>query len=263
MVVRAAIRGLSRGMTMRVFAMCLGVLGVSACAPEVPDSGVGFGDYNAYYAQREAQLNGTVPPGPPPVTGFDPARVGAAINAAEQGTGAPLNGTQPMPLDSTTGALIGGNAALAADRPRGNAPAGIVETTSEMAGAGGISDEQDFNAVSARETIESDAQRIARNKSQYQVIQPTALPTREDDTGPNIVQFAVSTTNGVGEQVYSRSAIHLGSAASACRRYQSPDLAQEAFLKAGGPERDPKGLDPDGDGFACAWDPLPFRTALQ
>ena len=33
----------------------------------------------------------------------------------------------------------------------------------------------------------------------------------------------------------------------------------KAFLEAGGPKRDRKGLDPDGDGFACAWDPRPFR----
>ncbi|NDH39999.1 MAG: hypothetical protein EBY45_06195 [Gammaproteobacteria bacterium] len=28
------------------------------------------------------------------------------------------------------------------------------------------------------------------------------------------------------------------------------------------PERDPMGLDPDGDGFACGWDPEPFRLAF-
>ena len=61
--------------------------------------------------------------------------------------------------------------------PRGNAPAGIAETTSEMAGAGSaaISDEQDFSAVSSRETIESDKERLARNRAQYQVVQPTAI----------------------------------------------------------------------------------------
>ena len=24
-----------------------------------------------------------------------------------------------------------------------------------------------------------------------------------------------------------------------------------------------RGLDPDGDGFACSWDPSPFRNAVQ
>ena len=34
-------------------------------------------------------------------------------------------------------------------------------------------------------------------------------------------------------------------------------------LPCGGPERDPRGLDPDGDGFACDWDPAPFRAAVS
>jgi hypothetical protein len=34
-------------------------------------------------------------------------------------------------------------------------------------------------------------------------------------------------------------------------------------LANGGPERDKEGLDPDGDGFACGWDPRPFRSALR
>ena len=35
------------------------------------------------------------------------------------------------------------------------------------------------------------------------------------------------------------------------------------FLAAGGPERDRKGIDPDGDGFACGFNPAPFRAAKQ
>ncbi len=31
---------------------------------------------------------------------------------------------------------------------------------------------------------------------------------------------------------------------------------------AGGPERDQFGIDPDGDGYACRWDPSPFRKAV-
>ena len=46
-----------------------------------------------------------------------------------------------------------------------------------------------------------------------------------------------------------------------CNGYANPDDAQRDFLARGGPERDPRGLDPDGDGFACAWDPAPFRAA--
>lgn len=47
-----------------------------------------------------------------------------------------------------------------------------------------------------------------------------------------------------------------------CAGYASPDQAQIDFLANGGPQRDRKGLDPDGDGFACGWDPSPFRSAV-
>jgi hypothetical protein len=40
-------------------------------------------------------------------------------------------------------------------------------------------------------------------------------------------------------------------------------MAQIAFLERGGPKRDTLGLDPDGDGFACYWDPAPFRKAVN
>jgi hypothetical protein len=79
--------------------------------------------------------------------------------------------------------------------------------------------------------------------------------------GANIVAFALATTHPVGQQMYRRTNL-LGEArtARACARYPSPGLAQEAFLSRGGPERDPLGLDSDGDGYACGWDPAPFRN---
>jgi hypothetical protein len=167
--------------------------------------------------------------------------------------GAPLPGVSPAPLGGP----------LDPNRARGNAPSNIRVEQGEMIGAGDISDEQDFNAVAQRETIESDAERLQRNRANYQVIQPVAVPERPSSTGPNIVQYALTTSNGVGEQAYSRSAVRLTSPEAACARYPSADLAQEAFLANGGPNRDPRGLDPDGDGFACDWDPGPFRAALN
>ena len=46
-----------------------------------------------------------------------------------------------------------------------------------------------------------------------------------------------------------------------CSGYASADIAQRAFIAAGGPILDPKGMDPDGDGFVCGWDPRPVRNA--
>lgn len=252
---------------------------LAACAPAVPDSaqGVGFQNYNSYIREQQAAAARTpVTPVAPfgtataPQGGFSPDLAAAAIDRATGvapaatttdpfaantplSTGAPLSATQP----AATAAFDPNDP----NRPRGNAPATIQEESGEMvhsSGSATISDEQDFAAVSERETIESDAERLARNRAQYTVIQPTAVPERTE-TGPNIVQYALSTTHNPGTQMYSRSSIRFTDPQAACARYASPDLAQQAFLEAGGPDRDRKGLDPDGDGYACTWDPRPFR----
>tara|TARA_Y100000815_G_scaffold258542_1_gene268040 strand:- start:394 stop:1053 length:660 start_codon:yes stop_codon:yes gene_type:complete len=165
--------------------------------------------------------------------------------------------------------LIGESPALPSDDPNGTA--GLEELTP---GAGttplasvnnpGISDEQDFSAVSSRESIESDRERIEAQREQYVFIEPTAVPERAGSSGPNIVEFALSTTNRVGESIYRRGGLQRASAFDRnCAKYASPDLAQEAFLATGGPERDRHNLDPDGDGFACYWDPAPFRLVVN
>ncbi len=238
---------------------------LAACTPSTQSAGegVGFQDYNSYVRGASPAPAGAPVVVPPPGGAFDPAAAAAAIDRA-QGVApvaaAPLATTPvvtptptatPLPTDST-------------ERPRGGAPAGIKEESGEMVrNNAGISDEQDFNAVSARETIESDKERIARNRAEYVVVQPGALPTRPGDTGPNIVEFALATKHAPGVQMYKRSGLSVRSAESACAKYSAPDQAQQDFLAKGGPDRDRMGVDPDGDGFACAWDPRPFRTALQ
>lgn len=239
------------------FGAALAALGLAACTPTTSDtgSGVGFQDYGSYI--RGAQPAPSVAGGPvvvtPPGGSFDPAAAAAAIDRAE-GV-APVAAAQPVaalppPSDSTS-------------RPRGGAPAGIQEESGEVASNVGISDEQDFNAVAARESIESDAERIARNRSEYVIVQPKDLPQRPGDTGPNIVEFALATKHAPGVQLYKRGGLGLRDQNSACGKYASPDQAQQDFLAKGGPERDRLGVDPDGDGFACSWDPRPFRNALQ
>lgn len=245
--------------TMRAGLLIVALAGLAACAPGVPESGVGFQDYNSYLRDREVLATAplsqpaTVLAPPAPVSGFSADSAAAAIDRAD---GVTTTTTSALPATQPTYAAVEG------ERPRGNAPAGIREESGEVAGSAAISDEQDFEAVSARETIESDAARIERNRSQYVVIQPGALPVRPGDTGPNIVAYALATNNAPGVALYARSGSGKNAAAN-CAKYGSPDIAQQAFLEAGGPDRDRKGLDPDGDGFACSWDPRPFRTALQ
>jgi len=128
----------------------------------------------------------------------------------------------------------------------------------------GLSDEQSFDAVADRQTIESDAERLERNRALYTVVEPTAVPRRPGSQIPNIVAFALQTNNPLGEPLYKRGLFSTQARFDRnCAKFTSDAAAQEAFLAAGGPEKDGRGLDPDGDGYACYWDPRPFRRAIQ
>lgn len=207
-----------------VAGLAVGVL--AACQPVVPDSGA-------------VVTTTTFEPAQPVVSG-------------------PLDGTQPDNADAQA-------AAAAAAANSGVAPVQASPSNPppvQLNNPVGISDEQNFDTVSANRSIESDADRIAANRAQYTVVAPTDLPTRPGSDQPNIVEYAVRTSNPVGVQLYPRSRLRASSrTASRCAAFPSADQAQIEFLSQGGPERDRRGLDPDGDGFACGWDPRPFRTA--
>lgn len=229
-----------KGNVMRFGWSWLVLLAVVGCAPSVPESGAGFETYPEYLRNREAGVAGSAPLG---------------INGPVVGTETLGSTTLPTPSES-----------------RDSIPAGIARQSGEMDAVGGIpgentasiSDTQDFQAVSARETRESNAAKIAQQRATYQQIAPTALPPRSGTDGPSIVQFALQTTNRLGEAVYSRTnPFRDKQSLTACAKFASSDQAQEEFLLRGGPERDPKSLDPDGDGFACFWDPTPFRSAVN
>jgi hypothetical protein len=163
-------------------------------------------------------------------------------------------------------------------RIAGASPASGAQTHTVQAGAGfgttpsfnqgpsvrpNISDEQDFQAVSARESIESDRERLARQREQYQVIEVTSVPGASVSGGPNIIAYALSVNHPLGTEVYRRAnPLRWSRWENACLHYTNQDAAQQAFLASGGPQRDPDNLDPDGDGYACWWDPTPLRHAM-
>lgn len=154
----------------------------------------------------------------------------------------------------------------AAPAPTGEPLSALIEGSSVSAqpidAPASISDEQDFSVVSERESIESDAERLAGYQAAYTQVEPEAVPERPRGSSVSIVQFALSTSNSVGEAIYQRSSLSGQARADRnCSRYTSADFAQIAFLEAGGPRRDRYGIDPDGDGFACDWNPAPFRAA--
>lgn len=232
-------------------------LALGACDRSVPDdtgAGVGFGDYATYEQTRRqeqtVQLPTSIATGTETV--IPPSNAGApgTTDIASLANSA-INNAQtpqtPAPQASVPQA------------PQAQAPVAAAPPSNNAA----ISDEQDFDAVAARETIETDAERLARMAQQRVEIAPTDLPDRPGSTGPNIVEYALSTTNPVGTQIYRRSSLRAGRHEENCLSYQSADLAQQAFLSMGGPERDRQALDPDGDGYACSWDPNIYRNAAR
>lgn len=238
--------------------IALGVL--AACAPQVPDSGAGFSDPASLRAERDAALEaGTV--------NGTPLAAPTAISSEPLDGAAPAAAPAPLPTGENADIAAEAAAALsAASANSGQMP--LQASPSNPAPAAindfGISNENDFSAVAEQRSIETDADRIARTRAQRTEVAPTAIPTRPTDASPNVVSYALSTSHPKGTRVYSRSGLNLVARAQrACAEYPSPDQAQIAFLEKGGPDRDRLGLDPDGDGYACAWDPAPFRRAVQ
>ena len=234
---------------MRFILSAVALTGLAACSTPAPESGkgVGFGNYQEYLAEKQAREAQLASNAVPPAGAVSPESGSSSPAGIAAETQTVLNQTQP----GGTGGATGQAAA--------NTPAPQTVTT-----ATGISSENDFEAVGAERSIESDAELIARNREKYKVIAPEALPKRSGSTGPNIVEYALSTKHPRGTKVYTR--VGLGKSARNarnCAKYASPDLAQADFLSKGGPNRDRLGLDPDGDGYACSWDPAPFRKALS
>lgn len=213
------------------------LLALAACGQPVPDSGegVGFNDYAEYEldrARREAALQGT--------TGPTLAQNGAIVPPAPGVTTTELSAAGIAPAEG------------------GGSP---VEGQTALASNPDISDEQSFSAVASRESIESDAERRERQAAAYQLIEATALPNRSGDSDPNIIQYALQAPNDRGEPVFDRGGLSgEGRFQRNCAKYGTPDDAQRDFISRGGPQRDRLGIDPDGDGFACGWDPQAFRA---
>lgn len=220
---------------MRVLLVGAALFAVAACSASVPDSGQGVG-FDRVDQERTTRLerDRRLQTAPPVSTvALDDDANGPEADAARQARAA-NSGVPPAQVGP------------------GSPPPAVTD-------AAGLSREQDFQAVSGERDIEDDAERMRLARSQYRVIQPTALPTRTGSDRPNVVAYALQTDNPVGTAIHKRGRTSEAKHQRNCAAYPSPDLAQEDFLALGGPAKDRKGLDPDGDGFACSWDPTPFR----
>ncbi|MCP4209658.1 MAG: hypothetical protein GY767_21810 [Shimia sp.] len=277
-------------MKRSIGAICA-LVALSACQPPLPDSAAGV-----FYDEKTGEHRRTALPPANAVsqeTIPDAPQIAETQQAPVLETVPPAQTVAATPLISTTTAKPQSAAAAASTVPSSSSVASTntdaasiaTETTAALAAASvnsgvlpldaspsnpapqvfsnpGISDENDFAAVDGRRSIEADAARRAQNKANYTVIQPTAVPQRVGDAGPNIVAYALETKHPRGTKMYSR--LKIGGAAryeKACAKFGSDEAAQRAFLGKGGPKTDRLGVDPDGDGFACQWDPSPFRVA--
>lgn len=262
-----------------VFGLCA-VLGLAACEPQIPDSGAGVGfdtsPFDPSPTVSSTPLGSPLPPADAvsteTLTIASAPPSGATITGANSdavGTLGSPNAVGASSYNVDTGDDIAADTAAALAAAQANSGVLPVEASPTNAAPPllnnpGISDENDFQAVSTRQSIESDAERLARNREQFEVVAPTAVPDRPGDSDPNIVAYALSTQHARGTRVYTRTGINLASKAQRnCAKYASADLAQIDFLARGGPQRDRLSLDPDGDGYACGWDPAPFRQAVN
>ena len=232
---------------------------LTACgAPQPQPRGVGFDDFAQFElerARREAALSsGRSSIIPPPQVNSVPATPFPQTENAIPSGDLAAAGIGQSAINSAVPTTADNERRLGLEASPTN-PAPVIANNGTD-----ISDEQSFDAVSGRETIESDAQRRAAQAAAREQIQPTAVPQRPGSTGPNIVEYAINAPNVKGQEWYSRSLLS-GDARFRrnCAGYASPDEAQRDFLERGGPERDRRGIDPDGDGFACGWDPAPFK----
>ncbi|AZV78884.1 hypothetical protein EBB79_14075 [Parasedimentitalea marina] len=254
---------------MRVFVSLISVgsvLALTACTPAVPDSGAEAGfDTSPFDAPPPAGTTIFGEPLVPPIrvesTSLDAPTAAPRSPGSSTSAGTFRASSGNSDIASETAAALSASQSNTGQAPLQASPSNPAPL---IVGNAGISDENDFGAVSSRQSIESDADRLAENRSQYQVIEPTAVPVRQGDAGPNVVSYALSATNPLGTRIYSRTGINLRAKSERnCAGYRSSDLAQQAFLEAGGPKRDRLALDVDGDGYACDWDPLVYQHAVQ
>ena len=82
---------------------------------------------------------------------------------------------------------------------------------------------------------------------------PAPAPQPARRRAPSAAPAAVTATvlPGTVRPIHARSLNVVGD----CTEYATPQAAQGVFIARGGPERDPLGLDPDGDGYACSYRP--------
>ena len=177
-------------------------------------------------------------------TQLQPLPTDQQVNAGQAQSDDPL-------LRDVAQALDGTNTTTASVAPDPNADIGIDPNDQSL----NLSLSTQEQQRAQRE--EAERRRIAAQQ-QLVIIEPESAP--QVNANANVVGFARSTTHPVGQKVYKRDVFRSRSQSkSACRGFSSDDEAQRQFLANDGPQEDRFNLDPDGDGFACNFDPEAYR----
>lgn len=255
--------------------LCAALLALTACAPPIPDSGAprgaGFDSPAEVNARREAALQRAtptpsqtiLPPPTRPTVQWEP--VAPTNDQVVTGPLAPAPGpadsTEAADIAAQTRAVLGQTESVGAPAPLPSQATAVGDLDRDNPN---ISREQDFEVVSQQRGIEADAERLRIARQQYQLVTPVELQ-RPNDNGPNIIAYALNQAQPRGASgTFPRNPLATTRRAETrCLNYRTNDVAQEEFLAAGGPERDRLGLDPDGDGNACAWDPEVYVNLVR
>jgi hypothetical protein len=230
------------------------LLGLLAACSDQPAGGVGYFDQN-HLPQQAISPVGVV-------SGLSAEEQQRAFEEAERrrlaAGGDPLVGSIESALNAADGSgstgLIDQANATVIDPATGQPYTGIgIDRNADSINLAQYSQEQQ------KIDRENAARELALARSQLVIVTPDQV---QGGSRSNALEaFARSTTHNVGEKKYRRGLFSDAETTNAnCANYRSADDAQRAFLAAGGPGSDSLNLDPDGDGFACRWSPLPFRS---
>lgn len=238
------------------------LLAVAACADGVAPQGqgrgvsagtaIGGGDYQRYLRAREDAARSGVPYSVPPEhTRAQGAAQREWQSASQSSGGAPL--AAPMAPRAQTNTT-----------PATTTTAAATSTAATQASGGrdsAIADQQRYDPDNPRPAA---ASRPAPGQGESRPVPLVRVADASAAEGPNIVAYALRTSHPVGTERYPRrNPLRWQLWERNCLQFTDQNAAQEAFLAAGGPERDRQNLDPVGDGYACWWDPEPIRRAVR
>jgi hypothetical protein len=242
-----------RGGGLRALAGVAALATLAACssAPNDVGEGVGFSDYQSYQTRRAAIGTPVAPPQAQPRRTVQTALPPADVTAQPFGTTPSGQAWTPGSPQAAGDAGLRDVASLAS--------AAIAEA--EGRGAMGAAPAAPAPVASAPPAGNGAGLPPVTASGDNFVAPP--LPEGMAVLGANVVAFALSTRNAVGERVHARNPLRLGRPEVRCGDFRTTDLAQDWFLTNDGPERDRAGLDPDGDGFACNWDPERYRAEAR